>query len=342
MFTTEEQTTIKVDVDTLLMLLVSGEVPPEAVPIIDAFWDVEELKKRRSTLASALLDKAIGPDGRLRPGWNSCGTDTMRFSCSEPNVMNMEQVLRTILGPGPGNVIVHADKSQLELRVMEAVSGDEFLYKAIQSGDVYSFFACQWFGLDPAKFDKDNNKKDKEVRKASKIIYLGRQYRAGLKAVFAQALRQDRSFTLQRTRLLVSTFDRTLTGITGYWDAETERVTRLGYSEGRILHGRHYYPAMPDPSEIANKPIQRTASEMMNVELLLLRKLLRKHIPKARIIIQLHDAIDVEAPEKDAKVVNDIMHEVMHREWEVDGRKRMFPIEVKEAYWSNGETWADV
>jgi DNA polymerase I-like protein with 3'-5' exonuclease and polymerase domains len=341
MWTNEDQTTIAVDVDSLLLLLVSGEVPEPLVPIIDAFWAVEEAKKRRGYLASDLVDKAIGPDGRLRPGWNSCGTDTMRFSCSEPNVMNMEQLLRHMFAPAPGHVIVHGDKAQLELRMMEAVSGDTFLYDLIQSGDVYSRLACEWFKRDPATFDK-KNPKDNEARKASKIIYLARQYRAGLKAAFGQALREDRRFTFDRVRVLVSTFDRSFQGIVAYWEEEMQKVQTLGYSEGRILGGRHHYPAMPDPSEVANKPIQRTASEMMNVEMLKLKKKLKRYVPKANLIIQLHDAFDVEARERDERVVSDIMEEVMGSRWTIEGRTRDFPVELKVTRASEGGTWADV
>lgn len=342
MYTDDAMLKVSVDVESLILLIVSGEAPPEAVAIIEAFWDVETEKKRLGYLKSHLVDEAIGPDGRLRPGWNSCGTDTMRFSCSEPNVMNIEQDLRCIFGPAPGYTWSHADKSQLELRMMEAVSGDEFLYKLIKSGDVYSTLACEWFQLDPAKFNKDENKADKEARKSSKIIFLARQYRAGLKRVFAQALKEDRKFTFQRVRLLVSTFDKTFTGIVKYWDDELEKVGRVGYSEGYILGGRHYYPALPEAQEVANKPIQRSASEMMNVETLKLRAKLKKHVPSARIIGQLHDAVDVEHEDRHTKIVGEIMEECLGTTWTIRGRTREFPIELKTAVGELGQTWADV
>lgn len=350
MYTNEEQTTISVDADSLLLLLVSGEVPNELVPIIDAFWDVESLKKQRSFLAltnakgePSLLDKATGPDGRLRPGWNSCGTDTMRFSCAEPNVMNWEQILRHALDPGPGNVIVHADKAQLEVRMMENISGDVLLKKMIDTGDIYSGLTCEWFGRDPETFDK-NNKQDGAARKTTKIMYLGRQYRAGLKAIFVQALREDRKFTFDRVRTLVGVFDSSLTGVVNYWEEELMKVQKLGYSQGEILMGRHYYPAMPDPSEVANKPIQRTAAEMMNVEILELKKRLKKYreTRSSRIIIQLHDAVDVEGPEKRERVIRDVMTDVMHSTWTIKGRKREYPVEIKSTFHSKGGTWADV
>jgi len=341
MYTNDTLDTISVDQASLLLLLVGGGCPPELIRIIDAFWEVETAKKRRSYLASDLLDQATGPDGRLRPGWNSCGTDTMRFSCSEPNVMNIEQILRHILGPEEGMVWVHADKSQLELRVMEVVADDPVLHKALQTGDVYSFDARQWFGIPD---EVDVKKMKPKARKSAKIIHLARQYRASLKAVYGQALMEDRTFTFDAARLLTSRFDATYTGTVQYWEDELEGAYERGYSEGRILGGRHFYPAPPEPSEAANKPIQRTAAEMMNLELIELHSRLRTECPGAKVIIQLHDAFDVECPEKYEAKVSRIMTEVMSRNWTICGRTRPFPIEMKVARRREEpfSTWAEV
>lgn len=339
LWTSEHKDTIAVNENALLMWMASGDMPAEFTPIIDAWWSLQTEKKRLGYLHSNLIDEALGSDGRLRPGWNSCGTDTMRFSCSEPNVMNIEQMMRFMFAPPPGWCFVHADKSQLELRVMEAVANDTVLKQALDTGDVYSFDARNWFQL-PADF---NVKKLKpEARKAAKVIHLGRQYRAGLKAVFAQALKEDRLFTFDRVRALVAEFDRLYYGTVAYWDSEMEFVMSQGYSAGRILKGRHYYPAQPEPSEVANKPIQRTAAEMMNLELIDLHARLRQEVPSARIIIQLHDAIDVLCKEKDQSKVERVVTSVMDREWVIDGRLRRFPIEMKTAYSSQRQTWADV
>ena len=82
LWTNEHKETISVDENALLLLLVSGLCPPELTPIIDAWWNLQGEKKRLGYIKSELFDEALGPDGRLRPGWNSCGTDTGRFSCS--------------------------------------------------------------------------------------------------------------------------------------------------------------------------------------------------------------------------------------------------------------------
>lgn len=339
MWTNEFMETISVDENSLLLLIVGGGCPPELIPIVEAWWDLQGEKKRLGYIKSELIDHAIGPDGRLRPGWNSCGTDTGRFSCSEPNVMNIEQLLRHMLAPAPGKCIVHADKSQLELRVMAVVAHDNVLQDALDSADVYSYDARGWFGL-PADFDVKKLKP--AARKAAKIIHLGRQYGAGLKTVFGQALRQDRTFTINRTQLLIQQFDKMYYRTTRYWQEEMARVLETGYSESRILQRRRVYPRPPELSETVNYPIQATAADLMNLEILELDRRLTDEVPGAHIIIQLHDAVDVECDENDEEQVCRIVNEVMDREWEFEGVRKQFPIEMKVARHSLQETWADV
>lgn len=342
MYTDDSKESISVDENSLLLLTATTQLPEELLRILAAWREYQKKKKRLGYLNSDLLMQATGPDGRLRPGWNSCGTDTMRFSCREPNVQNIEQLLRHFLAPAPGNVIVHADKRQLEIRVMAVVAADMVLQDAIDGGDVYSAEAIDYFGLDPKTFDPEKNKKDKNSRKAAKIIRLARQYGAGKQTVFMQALRQDPSFTFNMAMTLSSKFDKRYYRTVEYWHEEMERVKRDGYSAGRILCGRRYYPRPPELSETVNFPIQRTAAEMMNLELIELDRRLKAEVPSARIIIQLHDAIDVECPEKDEEAVCRVVTEVMEREWTFCGLTRKFPIEMKVTRATQGGTWADV
>lgn len=342
MYTDETLENISVDENSLLLLQATTQLPPDLTPILKAWREYQKKKKREGYLHSDLIEQAIGPDGRLRAGWNSCGTDTMRFSCREPNVMNIEQLLRHMFAPAPGNVIVHADKRQLEIRVMAVVAGDQVLQDAIDGGDVYNAEACDYFGLDPTTFDPDHNKKHKDTRKAAKIIRLARQYWAQERAVFMQALRSDPSFTFNMATMLTRKFDKRYHATVDYWHREFAEAKRVGYSEGRILGGRRYYPRPPDPSEAVNYPIQRTAAEMMNEEIIELDRRLKAEVPKARIIIQLHDAIDVEAPEADEEKVCQVVTSVMHREVTFCQQTRLFPIELKVTRASEGGTWADV
>jgi DNA polymerase-1 len=250
--------------------------------------------------------------------------------------MNIEQLLRHMLAPGPGNAIVHGDKKQLEIRVMAVVAADEVLQTAIDSGDLYSAEARGYFNI------PDSEPVKKSARQSAKIIRLARQYGAGLKTCYAQGLRMDRTFTLSRTQLLMGQFDRRYYRTVRYWQEEMQRVGEAGYSESRLLGRRRSYPMPPELSETVNYPIQATAADMMNMEILTLDDRLRKDCPSAQIIIQLHDAVDVECPEKDVPKVERIMDEVMHREWTFCGVTRMFGIDRKATYHSQGGTWADV
>lgn len=339
MFTNDQMNAISVDEGSLLMLIVGGGCPPELVPLIDLYWEAESAKKKRTFLISQLVDQSIGEDGRLRPGWNSCGTNTMRWACNEPNIMNIEQQLRAYLAPSPGYAFVHADKSALELRVMAAVAEDQVLQDRLNAGDVYSEDAKDWFKLPR---DMDVKKLNPAVRQQCKIIHLASQYAAGIPAIYAQALRQDRKMRFDAVRLLNMGFKRAYHRTVSYWHEEMARVMRQGYSEGRLLQGRRYYPRPPPITEVANWPIQRTASEMMSQEMLTLDARLKAEVPSAGISMILHDAFDVECKEKDIERVKAIMNEVMDREYVIGGWQSRFPIEVKVTRSSQDGSWADV
>lgn len=343
MYTDETQSSISVDRKCLILLqATTSDLPPDLLAIIAAWAKYQKELKRLGYLNSALIQQAVGPDGRLRAGWNSCGTDTMRFSCSAPNLMQMEQLLRHLIAPAPDHVIVHADKRQLEIRVMEVVAADHVLGDAIKSGDIYSAEACDYFGRDPATFNPSGNKADKASRQAAKIIRLARQYGAGKQTVFMQALMQDPRFTFAAANALTAKFDKRYYRTVKYWQEEMARVKQDGYSEGRLLHGRRTYARPPELSETVNYPIQRTAAEMMNQEIITLDRRLKAETKTAHIIIQLHDAVDVECREHEEEKVCKIMTDVMHRDWTFCGMTREFPIEMKVTRASEGGTWADV
>lgn len=269
-------------------------------------------------------------------------------NCSSPNVQNIEEILRHVIAPTPGRALVHMDKSQLELRVMEMVADDHILHKALLTGDVYTFDALQWYKIDPKAFHpKDDergpaNKKDKKTRTRAKIGHLSRQYGAGDQTAYASALRQDRNISFNEIRLQGKSFVQTYYRTAAYWEEEMRRVYEKQYSEGRIIGGRLYHPMPPERSKAANFPVQRTAGEMMNLETIELFDRLRDEVPDAELVAQVHDAIDVECKESDVEKVKKIMQETHDREWTFCGKTRPFPIDLKVAYSSLNQTWADV
>lgn len=325
-----EMDTCAVDTDALTQLLIDPGVPADLKVLINLYWDAEAVWKQRATfVASKLVRQAIGTDWYLRPGWNSCGTDTGRFSCSEPNVLNIEKVLRWMYMAKPGNLLVGADWAQLELRTMEAVTGDRVLKAAIDAGDVYSEDAKAWFGL-PAGLSGDEVKAQYgKARKASKILHLGCQYGAGLPTVHRQALQQDRKFDFQMTKLLHAKFRTTYSQTVSWWKEEFDRVCKQGYSESRILGRRRVYPREPKPTETNNYPNQATAADIADLALIEADRRLKKEVPSAAIIIQQYDAIYVDCREKDAPRVVEILRDCMEVERTIDGRTRTFPTDIQ-------------
>jgi len=350
LYTDESMRTISVDEGSLLLMLASGDIPVEVVPTLDAWWGVQQAKKRMGTVASEQLTNAIGPDGRIHAGWNSCGTETMRWACSEPNMMNLEQPLRFMFGAPKYRTLVHMDKSQLELRVMEIVTGDPVLYTVFASGgDLYTEDAKVYFDLPPETTKKTVKP---EARKASKIIRLASQYMAGLNAVFIQALMQDRAIKFDLVKTLHQKFhERHKDGLVAWARREMQEVSATGYSAGRLLDGRRYYPELPPITEVSNFPIQRTAGEMMNLEIIELDKRLQEFRPYSvsvrgkpartvappMLVVQLHDAFDVDSDRRDEDKVRELLQAVCDREYTIEGRTRRFPVEIK-----SSRDWSDL
>ena len=338
----KEMSTIKVDTGALTLLLIDPTVPQELKTIVQNYWDAEEVWKMRSTfVVSKRIDQAIGRDGRLRAGWNSCGTDTGRFACSEPNLMNIpasEDVpwanVRSMYVAAPGFTIIGADYSQLELRVMHAVAKDEALGQALASADVYTAEAIEYFGL-PADTTKATIKPD--ARKSAKVIRLARQYGAGKKKGFQIAVMINRQMTFLMFIPLMNAFDRRNWRTVAYWEEEMQRVLKTGYSESRIMGRRREYPVLPERSEVANYPIQGTAADIKNLALIEVHENLKKYRMKSRIIFDLHDAIYVEAHKKEIQAVESIMHAAMEKEYLIDGGRYAFPAKFKES-----ECWGDL
>lgn len=363
MYTDESLETISVDSASLKLLIAEGEVPDDLKRIIQAFWDAESAWKQRTFIVSKKTERAIGPDGYLRPGWNSCGTDTMRLSCRDPNVMQWDKEILQMFGVEKGETYVGLDKSQLELRVMEIVSCDDYLWKLIQTGDVYGADVREALGLHPKtpiKVDDYKTAPEKYRRLADKvkgpkpgesgITYLEKtryqfkinrlscQYMARLATVYSQWLEAIPDVEFHVVKMHFDRFHRThADGLVRYAAEETALVGERGYSESRLLGGRRYYPAPPPDTEACNWPIQRTAGEMMNVETLKFRSRLRKYVPNAKVVFQKHDAIATRCRTKDAGTVERIMSDTFNTEYTINGRTRPFPVKIK-----RGPTLGDV
>lgn len=339
----------------LLHHYVDISLPQELRDCIRAYWECHAPRKAKSTYVDGeKVSNAIGLDGRLRPGWNSCGTETMRWSCSNPNLMNLSEEkdedelngylpnMRQMYEAADGYVLVHADASQQELRFNVPITGDTALEKALSPklgwlveektggaivtkyGDVYSFDAANVFNIPagtPIKFN---------ARKQIKIVHLAFQYAAGTPAVYTQGLVRDRSLKYSAVKAFHNKLKLIYCKTCEYWYVEHQKVCNLGYSEGLLLGTRVYYPSPPAITETANKPIQTTAAESMALAMLAIEADLAKESPRSYFVNILHDAFDIETPEEDVDKVKEIMKRHMQGPWLLTNGKSVYvPVDVK-------------
>lgn len=336
-----------VDKPALLRILIHPATPEELKVIIERWWRYRApLKARATYITSSRVTELITADWRYHPGWNSCATETMRWAGGMIMTLSEKKEggeggdlrgdlpdLRGMFCEEPGWTIVGADWSQQELRMWQAITGDPALLKALATGDVYSFDARDWYNLPP---DFDVKKEKPAARKSCKIGHLACQYLAGFGAVFQQALIQDRKSTFTHMRHIYGRFHQTYEYGVRKLNEEHQLACALGYSEGRLLGNRRYYPEEPPPTETANFPVQDTCGEMASIAMLNVRAKLKKYVPTARLMINLHDAFYVRSREKDKKTVGSILKEEMEGPWVINGKQIAFPVDLKE-----GRRWSD-
>lgn len=337
----KEMTTIGVDETQLTMLLVDGNTPEELKEIINQYWEVQGTWKQRSTfIASKKVSQTIDQNYRMHPDFNSCGTDTGRFTGP---IMITPKPLRSMYVADRNCKLIGADYRQMELRVMYAVTRDEALGDGIRKGNVYVEEAKDYFNL-PKHFTKvpDGEAFDplKHIKpsmyKVTKNTRLAAQYGSGKKKFYHQLMGMDRTTKYDDAMRVRDAFLVRNHRTVEWWDEETERVILTGYSASRIMDRRRVYPRLPDRPEIANYPIQSTAADVKNIALIAVADAIERYHMKSRIIIDLHDAIYVNAPNGEVKAMTGLLEECMTQTFEIQGVKYNFPVDI-----GVHERWSD-
>ncbi|WP_295867685.1 DNA polymerase I [uncultured Oscillibacter sp.] len=270
--------------------------------IVDAVLEYRQLTKLRSTYADGLL-KAIDPDGRVRTRFQMTVTATGRLSSAEPNLQNIPtrtdlgSEIRKMFVPEPGNVLVDADYSQIELRLLAHISGDEGMRAAFRAGgDFHAETAAKVFGV--AREDVTH-----EMRRRAKAVNFGIVY-----GISPFSLAQDIGVTHKEAKAYMDAYFATFPGVRAYMDAVVEQAKRDGWVE-TLYHRRRDLPELKSSNfnmrafgeRVAlNMPIQGTAADIMKLAMIAVWKRLRAELPAARLVLQVHDELIVECPEGDA------------------------------------------
>ena len=304
-------------------------------PIIPAIMDYRMLTKLKSTYADGLL-KVICEDGRIRTTFQNLVTATGRLSSTEPNLQNIP--VRTDLGaeirkmfvPRPGCVLVDADYSQIELRVLAHIAEDEVMCKAFCDGsDIHTATAAQVFGV-PAE------QVTALQRRHAKAVNFGIVY-----GISEFSLAEDIGVSRYEARAYIDSYLTNYRGVRTYMKKVVEDAREIGYTQ--TLYGRRrYIPELKSSNfnirsgaeRIAlNTPIQGTAADIIKLAMIRVESALREAFPEAKLILQVHDELIVECPEAIAGEVA----ELVGREMQAVAQLRV-PLTAEA---KSGKSWYD-
>ena len=304
-------------------------------PIVDAVLEYRQFTKLKSTYADGLL-KAIDPDGRVRTSFQMTVTATGRLSSTEPNLQNIPtrtdlgSEIRRMFVPAEGCVLVDADYSQIELRLLAHISGDEAMRAAFTSGgDIHTATAAQVFHVDPADVTP-------EMRRSAKAVNFGIVY-----GISAFSLSQDIGVSVAEAKAYMEAYFATFPGVRRYMDSVVETAKETGYVE-TIFHRRRDLPELKSSNfnlrsfgeRVAlNMPIQGTAADVMKLAMVAAHKRLKAELPEARLVLQVHDELIVECPAAQAETAAKLLEEEMEHVVSLS-----VPL-TAEAHW--GKNWLE-
>ena len=304
-------------------------------PIVEEVLQYRQYAKFRSTYCDGLL-KVIAPDGRIHTNFQMTVTATGRLSSTEPNLQNIPT--RTQLGsefrrmfvPADGCVLVDADYSQIELRLLAHIADDEAMKQAFISGeDIHTVTAAQVFGV-------PTDQVTKQMRSHAKAVNFGIVY-----GISAFSLAQDIGVPVYEAKEYIETYFERFPGIRRYMDEVVAQAKERGYVE-TLMHRRRALPELTASNfntrsfgeRVArNMPIQGTAADVIKLAMVRVDERLRRESLKATLILQVHDELIVECPEEEKETVAQLLTE------EMEGAVHLSVPLTAEAHW--GKNWLE-
>lgn len=284
-------------------------------PVVSMVLQYRTLSKLNSTYCEGLL-KVIGDDDRIHSSFNQTETRTGRISSTEPNLQNIP--VRTELGremrkfftAREGWVLVDADYSQIELRVLADISGDKNMIDAFKNNqDIHAITASQVFNM-PLDFVTG------EMRSRAKAVNFGIVYGIG-----AYSLAKDIGVTNKEAKNYIESYLKHYSGIDKYMHDVVEKAKDTGYVE-TVFGRRRYLPELSASNGMTrafgervarNAPIQGTAADIIKIAMIKVDKRLTEENLEARLVLQVHDELIVECPSHESMRVAMILQEEMEK-----------------------------
>lgn len=282
-------------------------------PIVEQILDYRTLTKLKSTYADGLL-KEISADGRIHTNFQMTVTATGRLSSTEPNLQNIPvrrelgAQIRRMFVASPGKVLVDADYSQIELRLLAHIANDETMIAAFRSGeDIHAVTASQVFGVPLAEVTPLQ-------RSHAKAVNFGIVY-----GISAFSLAQDIGVFQNEAKAYMDSYFAKYHGVRTYMTRVVEQAKADGYVT-TLFGRRRDLPELKSSNfnlrsfgeRVAlNMPIQGTAADIIKAAMVRVDARMRAEKLQARLLLQVHDELIVECPAEEAETVRAILTEEM-------------------------------
>ena len=282
-------------------------------PIIPAILVYRTIQKLKSTYCDGLM-KVVSADGRIHSTFQQTETRTGRLSSTEPNLQNIPvrqelgRELRKFFTCDNGNVLIDADYSQIELRVLADIADDENMISAFNNGDdIHSITASQVFNLPLSMITP-------VMRSRAKAVNFGIVYGIG-----AFSLSKDINVAVYEAKQYIENYLNHYSGVNRYMEEVVTKAKENGFVT-TLFNRRRYLPELSASNAIQrsfgervarNMPIQGTAADIIKIAMVKVFNRLRSENMKSRLIMQVHDELIIEAPENEADKAMQILKEEM-------------------------------
>lgn len=292
-------------------------------PVIGLILEQRELAKLKSTYVDALPQLVNPHTGRVHTSYNQTGTVTGRISSSDPNLQNIpirtevgRQVRRAFVS-GEGSLLLAADYSQVELRIMAHISQDPTLLEAFRRGeDIHTSTAAAVMGI-------PTDEVTPEMRRLAKSVNFGLSYGQG-----ARGLAQQTGLSYEEADRFIKTYFAKYPKVKEYIEHTKRQANEQGYVE-TLLGRRRYFPELRRDQVrghivaaahrmAINAPIQGTAADILKIAMLHLHQALHERNLKSRMTLQVHDELVLEVPEDEIGTVAPLVREIMEGAFQLD------------------------
>lgn len=304
-------------------------------PIVNEILEYRGLTKLKSTYCEGLL-KVIDNDGRIHSTLNQTETRTGRISSAEPNLQNIPvrteqgRELRKFFKAKDGYLLVDADYSQIELRVLSALANDENMINAFKKGiDIHAQTASQVMDIPLEEVTASDRRKAKAVNFG--IVY----------GIGAFSLSKDIGTSVQEADRYIKSYLANYSGVARFMENAKKSASEKGYAE-TYFGRRRYLPEIKEKNAVRrgfgervamNMPIQGTAADIIKIAMIMVYKRLKEEYPQSKLIMQVHDELIIETPESDAEKISQLLTETMEHACEMS-----VPFTVEA---NIGKTWYD-